>query len=537
MPHVEKRYGSGGSYWYSEIARQGKVAYGNDSDYVVFRNVMDFGAMGDGVTDDTDAINNATYLGNRCEYQNNVTYCDSSTTTPAIVYFPSGTYMVSSPLIMLYYTQFIGDANNLPILRATANFAGIGILDSDPYVAEGNGASWYQNQNNFYRQVRNFVLDVTLTPPSNGIHGLHWQVAQATSLQNIVFLCSEDGGTENAQMGVFMDNGSANFLEDLIFIGGSVGFFAGNQQFTMRNLTFINCQTAIYQNWNWLFTWKEITINNCTVGIDMTQGGAEPTTGSLILQDSVMNGVTTGALTLFTNSTSPTSAGTFIIDNVDYIDTPVALAYPNGTVLLEGNQLIASYLQGRVYSAYETTEEEHNLTCYVAAATSSRVSQLVNPAPKSASLLDANGNFFSRSRPQYEGVPVDSFISAKTYGCKGDGVTDDTVCVQDFLDSIETTQIAYFDHGAYVISDTIQVPINIRIVGEIWPLIMVDGSSSTFSDQDNPQPAFRVGEPGDVGAVEMTELCFETLGPAPGAIMMEWNLAGAYPGAAGRSTS
>ncbi|GAB7356707.1 hypothetical protein MBLNU459_g7413t1 [Dothideomycetes sp. NU459] len=525
LPNVEKRYGSGEPYWFGEIRRQGKVAYGNNASYVLWRNVMDYGAKGDGVTDDTDAINNATFDGNRCTYP-----CDSQTTTPAIVYFPPGTYMISTPLIMTYYTQFIGDANNLPRIMGLPNFFGIALLDSDPYLAYG--FSWYQNQNNFYRQVRNFVLDITLIPASQISHCLHWQVAQATSLQNIVFVMNE-GGEDNAQIGVFMDNGSANFLEDLIFIGGNIGFFAGNQQFTIRNLTFNNCQTAIYQNWNWLFTYKEITINNAEIGVDMTQGGIVITTGSLILQDSVMNNVSTGCLTYFSANSTPISAGTLILDNVDFVDTPIAIGRPDGTVYLEGNQLVPSYVQGRAYSAYEDLEKVGNLSCYLPTTSSGRVAQAADAPPKPASLLDANGNTFSRSRPQYEGVPVTAFVSAKTYGCTGDGVTDDTACVQNFLDSITTDQIAFFDHGAYVIRETIQVPTHIKIVGEIWPLIMVDGSSPAFRDQDDPQPAFRVGNPGDIGAVEMSELCFETLGPAPGAIMMEWNLAGSYPGAAG----
>lgn len=37
---------SGSSYWLSQIQRQGAVAYGNDTNYKIFRNVMDYGAKG-----------------------------------------------------------------------------------------------------------------------------------------------------------------------------------------------------------------------------------------------------------------------------------------------------------------------------------------------------------------------------------------------------------------------------------------------------------------------------------------------------------
>lgn len=127
-----------GSYWQASIPRQGKVAYGSAA-FQVFRNVKDFGAKGDGVTDDTVAINSAIAAGGRCGQG-----CDSTTITPAIVYFPAGTYMVSKPLNQYYYTQMIGDATNLPVIKATASFTGMAVIDADPY-ADG-GINWFTNQ-------------------------------------------------------------------------------------------------------------------------------------------------------------------------------------------------------------------------------------------------------------------------------------------------------------------------------------------------------------------------------------------------------
>ena len=95
-------------------------------------------------------------------------------------------------------------------------------------------------------------------------HVLSWQVAQATSLQNIVFEMAQ-GGNQN---GIFMDNGSGGFYSDLIFNGGNYGMFVGNQQFTTRNLTFNNCNTGVYMNWNWVWSLKSITFNNCGVGVN-----------------------------------------------------------------------------------------------------------------------------------------------------------------------------------------------------------------------------------------------------------------------------
>lgn len=44
------------SYWMEDIKHQGNSSFNPDPSYVVYRNVKDFGAKGDGVTDDTAAI-------------------------------------------------------------------------------------------------------------------------------------------------------------------------------------------------------------------------------------------------------------------------------------------------------------------------------------------------------------------------------------------------------------------------------------------------------------------------------------------------
>lgn len=498
------------SYWLPNMSGQETAVFAGDSSYKVFRNVMDYGAKGDGSTDDTVAINSAVTDGERCGQG-----CDSQTAKPALVYFPPGIYMVSGALVQTYYTQFVGDAVTPPTLKATADFKGMAVIDSDPY--EDDGTNWYINQNNFFRQVRNFIIDITALGPGTGAC-IHWQVAQATSLQNIVFNMNPDKSSANQQKGVFMDNGSGGFMADLVFNGGGYGAFIGNQQFTTRNMTFNNCNTAIYVNWCWLWTMQDITINNANIGIDMSSGGiGNIQAGSFLLLDSTISNTPVGINTLYQTDMTMTN-NTLILDNVDMssgVTTAIRYAGDNSTVVA-GGQKIASFAQGRTYDG----------------SSGKSVQATVDSITKPAGLL-SDGKVFTRSKPQYESLDKSSFVSAKSSGAKGDGSTDDTAAIQALFDGATAGQVIFFDHGAYVISDTIKVPADkqIKVVGEMWPLLMADGTA--FNDQANPKPVFQVGEAGDVGDVEFSDLIIETKGAAPGAILMQWNLAGSAPGTAG----
>jgi len=497
-------------WWFANIERTGAVPFGDaGADYPIFRNVKDYGAVGDGTTDDTEAINRAIQDGgNRCGLG-----CDSSTDTPALVYFPAGTYAVSSPLIQYYYTHMIGDLHDIPTIKALPEFEGMAVIDANPYNGENN---WFTNQNNFFRQIRNFKIDVTAQPMTAGT-GIHWQVAQATSLQNIEFFMVEDPSEENAQQGIFMENGSGGFMTDLVFHGGKYGAFFGSQQFTARNLTFENCNTGIYQIWNWIWNYHGLTIKNCGTGVDLSAGGGAQTVGSVIIQDATFSDTQIGVKTLYNPEQTGTN-GTLILDNVDFSQAVPKAVVNSGTdaTVLEGNQVVESWIQGRAYSG-----------------SNGEAVQGPRTGPnKPAVLLDDSGKIFARSKPQYADVPAAKFVSVKAAGAKGDGQSDDTAAIQQTFDNLAEDEIAFFPHGAYIITDTVEVPANIKIVGEIWPMLMAGGDTN-FQDQANPKPMLRVGKPGDVGNVEISDFMIETQGPQPGAILMEWNVEGASKGSAG----
>ena len=596
---------------------------------------------------------------------------------------------MSKPIVQYYYTQIVGDATKMPVIKADPKFKGMAVIDADPY--EDNGDNWFTNQNNFFRAIRNLVIDLTALPKGAGA-GIHWQVGQATSLQNIRFEMVKGGGSANKQQGIFMDNGSGGFMSDLTFNGGNYGMFLGNQQFTTRNLTFNDCQTAIFMNWNWAWTFKSVNINNCEVGLNMSTSPSNQTVGSVMMLDSKLTNTPTGVVTAWGKKSIPIGGGTLILDNVDFSGSKIAVSGVDGKSILDGGDVVKNWVQGNTYTpsgiskrATDTEPEvvtvletvmqtvsacpatyggsnptglasngapapqrtaaiassqtpplpsgtdtadrkpislpevsgihakESNLasslvesataevpestsvatgttTAAAAPATSSEttaavesvstqestqestqqsstgttsapVSQGTSMSESGSGSSDASGTcsskkpvskartqsamkagtkpngllkggaVFERSKPLYDGLAASSFVSVKSAGAKGDGSTDDTEAIQKVLDSAKSDQVVYFDHGAYVITSTIKVPKNIKITGEVWPMIMAHGKK--FSDEKNPVPALQIGQKGDTGSVEMSDLVIMTKGPAPGAILMEWNVAGSSQGSAG----
>lgn len=60
-----------------------------------------------------------------------------------------------------------------------------------------------------------------------------------------------------------------------------------------------------------------------------------------------------------------------------------------------------------------------------------------------------------------------------------------------------------------------------------------DATEYSTDSCSNPKAMLSVGNPGDVGEVEMQDLMFTTKGATPGAILVQWNIKASKPGSAG----
>lgn len=232
-----------------------------------------------------------------------------------------------------------------------------------------------------------------------------------------------------------MENGSGGFMTDLIFVGGDRQMFVGNQQFTTRNLTFIDGNTAVYINFNWVWTFHGVTITGCSVGFDITSGGFDTqAVGSVVILDSSISVTNTGIVTQYVpDYSSPQTAGTLVVENVQFVGSAPAIANAGGRVVLAGGRTITSFAQGNAWTTAGevitqgtefngTTCTYSNTTQSAYTAQESTIQQQLAPIPRPTNLVTSTGSYFARSKPQYEQYPASSFLSAKSYAA-GDGVT------------------------------------------------------------------------------------------------------------------
>ncbi|KAJ1306408.1 hypothetical protein OPQ81_007413 [Rhizoctonia solani] len=484
------------AYWLETIKRRGSAPYSDDpAGYKVYRNVKDYGAKGDGKTDDTEAIQRAIADGGRCGQG-----CEATTRTPAVVYFPSGKYLISKPIAAYYYSALVGNPKDLPVLIASENFnngSDGSVLDANPYTPEGN--NWYINQNNFFRSIRNFVIDTRKAPINSTVRGVHWQLSQATSLSNVRVEMSQEAG--NKHQGVFIENGSGGFMSDLHLVGGQYGLAVGNQQFTVRNVTIENANTAVFQYWNWAWTYQDLHIKNCQVGFNVSAG-----TGSEMILDTTFENT---PIAVWTAGVTGTSNTTFILDNIKLKNVESGFMDGNGTIHLDGgDKTVKQWIQGNVYRGTNTTFEHLQAS--------------VEGVRKSRKLLDSSGKIFSKRRPEYEDYSADQFVSVKQFGAKGDGVTDDTRIIQAVLNKFSGCKIIYFDAGTYYVTDTIKIPEGTIVVGEIWSVII--GGGKKFADQKNPRAVVDVGREGDTKPVQISNMILSARSGSAGAIVLRWNV-------------
>ena len=243
--------------------------------------------------------------------------------------------------------------------------------------------------------------------------------------------------------------------------------------------------------WDWGWTYEGITINNCGTGISINAGGtSDPEVGSITLIDSYFTNTPVGISTAYVPSSTGFTAGSVILENVGITNVPVMVQGPSGTTLggTTGSTTFAAWGQGHEYTPNGPTSLQGSFT----------------PNSRPASLLSGS-QYYQRAKPQYNNLPLSSFQSTRSSGCAGNGVTDDTYALQQVINNAAAAgAVLFWDAGTYRVTSTLTMPPNSKWVGESYSVIMSSGSY--FNNMNSPQPVVRVGNSGQTGQVEWSDM-------------------------------
>jgi glucan 1,3-beta-glucosidase len=89
----------------------------------------------------------------------------------------------------------------------------------------------------------------------------------------------------------------------------------------------------------------------------------------------------------------------------------------------------------------------------------------------------------------------------------GDGVSDDTANINAILRQYAGCKIIYFPAGTYIVTNTIFVPAGSMIVGDAFASA-ISAVGSQFWNPDAPATMVQVGNPGDVGVAQISDMMF-----------------------------
>ncbi len=197
-------------------------------------SIKDFGAIGDGTTDDTAAINRALFqLFSRA----------SNTEVRRALFFPAGTYVVTDVIKIPTFAKLVGDGHNSSIIKATnaARDAVAMTSDSIQQIDGSVGSGGATVPGNVHIDGMTFFASV------DTVDALVINQAQNVTISNCRFQgfnSTIPGTVGNSQAAVKLESSSTRETEHVNFVGcvftlANFGVVADND---MSSITFSGCE-------------------------------------------------------------------------------------------------------------------------------------------------------------------------------------------------------------------------------------------------------------------------------------------------------
>jgi hypothetical protein len=421
------------------------------------------GAHGDGIADDSDAIQQAIDK-------------VQETTAQGIVFIPEGRYRISKTILVWPGIRLIGFGAKRPVFVLGKNTPGFqkgigymvvftggrpdaahqrrrrgeplaGIVPPNDLIPDANPGTFYSAMSNIDFQIRD---------GNPSAIGIRFHVAQHCYLAHMDF---------HIGSGLAALHDVGNEAEDLHFYGGQYGIMTRKPspgwQFTLLDSTFEGQTIAAIKEHEAGLTLIRDHFKNVPTAISIDPGYSD----ELWVKDSRFEDIDGPAI---------------IISNENNAHTEISLE----DIICRHVPLFADFLEsgkkvdgtGEIYQVKSFT---HGLT-FAEAGTTSVIK----------TTYDARA-FSTLPAPIPSDIPAvpaeNTWVNLHTLGAKGDGVTDDTAAIKK---AVAEHRTIYFPSGHYIVTDTITLKPDTVLIGLSPTATQIDLPDSTpvFQGPGSPKP-------------------------------------------------
>ena len=361
-----------------------------------FVNVRtDCGAKGDGVADDTDALEKA--IGSPAR----------GIKGPRAIYIPNGTYRITRPLVVGDKKKFIqGESRDETVIKLADNCPGFTDPARPAFMLDMKGRQHFAQ--NFYVHLHNVTFDAGRG--NAGAGGVMYHTNNGGMLSNVAVRSSDPAGA--GAVGLAMDHAPGNgMVRDVRVDGFDVGIRVSGDKHGMylENILVTGQRVAGFVNAGNTVAIHGLVSRNACSAVDNR--------GMLALLDADLAGGSGGAA-----------------------------AIGNTGSLFARNIRTAGY--GRAITSHTKAGARDVKGPGVEEFASSGCVSLFD-GPKRSLNLPTEGI------PTVKLAPMRQWANVKDFGAAGENRTDDTAAIQKAFDSGKP--VVYFPFGLYVVRDTLHV--------------------------------------------------------------------------------
>jgi hypothetical protein len=380
------------------------------------RNVKtEFGAKGDGITDDTQAIQNAF---------------QSTQGTNQTVYFPAGTYLVSNPVWFRSWMTVQGEDSERTIIKLKDNASGYQDPNNPNWLMATTEPASPIGRSGDNMAFSAFVKDLTLdTGRGNpGAIALQFISHNGGGLEDVTIRSGD--GTGPIGLDLRTPWNGPSLFKDVQIDGFDYGIVSWNETYfsTFEFISLTNQRVAGWENWNHPLVVRKLTSTQQN-GVPAIINAAD--SGHFVILDSELNGVGSNTAAIRNDK------GELFARNVS--TTGYQSAIQNYGVVIPSTT-VNEYVSGQVYTQFPSPPTTLNLPI--------------------------------KDTPPMVWEPLENWVSVEQFA---DKVTngDWAPAIQAAIDSGKST--VYFPQGVYPIRSTIIVRGNVKVIQGIGSELIADG--------------------------------------------------------------